>query len=83
MQGGLQRHSCVFCSFVEQFPAIGGYGVEDDATAGLQYFFQKFVIDMSVGCQIVLCTDELSIPMVLEKADKIMYEEKKKKGKAR
>ena len=43
----------------------------------------KFVIDMSVGCQIVLCTDELSIPMVLEKADKIMYEEKKKKGKAR
>ena len=37
----------------------------------------KFVIDMSVGCQIVLCTDELSIPMVLEKADKIMYEEKK------
>lgn len=24
-----------------------------------------------------------SIPMVLEKADKIMYEEKKKKGKAR
>ena len=43
----------------------------------------KFAIDMSVGCQIVLCTDELSIPMVLEKADKIMYEEKKKKGKAR
>ena len=34
----------------------------------------KFVIDMSVGCQIVLCTDELSIPMVLEKADKIMAE---------
>jgi diguanylate cyclase (GGDEF)-like protein len=43
----------------------------------------KFAIDMSVGCQIVLCTEELSIPMVLEKADKIMYEEKKKKGKAR
>ena len=43
----------------------------------------KFAIDMSVGCQLVLCTDELSIPMVLEKADKIMYEEKKKKGKAR
>ena len=43
----------------------------------------EFAIDMSVGCQLVLCTDELSIPMVLEKADKIMYEEKKKKGKAR
>ena len=43
----------------------------------------KFAFDMSVGCQLVLCTDELSIPMVLEKADKIMYEEKKKKGKAR
>ena len=34
---------------------------------------------MSVGCQIVLCTEELSIPMVLEKADKIMYEEKKRR----
>ena len=43
----------------------------------------NFDIDMSIGCQIVDCTDELSIPNVLEKADKIMYEEKKKKGKAR
>ena len=43
----------------------------------------EFDIDMSLGCQIVSCTDELSIPEVLEKADKIMYEEKKRKGKAR
>lgn len=43
----------------------------------------EFDIDMSLGCQIVSCTEGLSISEVLEKADKIMYEEKKKKGKAR